>query len=483
MTDQPPLLQALNSLKAVSTEASTDKTIQFQSVLSAFELCRSVTHDVHYAHALLREIAEIAIRHQQWSIAEEFAIRTLKKAPNYGAALKVLGKALRQQNKLADAAICHRYGLPSSIKEKYFDQIDGQVLNSNDSDAVNCLPAYPEQCMQLSPPVSIRRKPIWELKQTQLNSAAANTFQLKDARLWFDGFNTVVWDSRSRVIADASRGLTDVVRSAVGSYKIRKLKGKTCVLGNRNASNYYHWMNDILPKIHVLTKSGIDIGSIDHFVINPLEHLFQYETLRRFGIDESRLCVEENVNFVHCDELLVPTYGSNSLGKGQAPWNPSFIKSSFLDIRCAQPIERLYISRKKANGRSVINEEELFTELAKCGFRRVELDCLSVAQQATLFSKASVILSPHGAGLSNTVFCEPATTVIELYDSHIAPCFWLISEMTQLRHAVHFCGSAQRLPDQPGDERYHNSADLRRLSNLRVDLDGVRELLNKLGIR
>ena len=483
MSDQPPLLQALNSLKAVSAKASADGCMDSQSVLPAFEVCRTVSDDIHYAHALLREIAEIAIQHQRWSIAEEFAIRTLKKVPNYGAALKVLGQALRHQGRLADAAICHRYGLPTSIRKKYFSQSSAKLVDSKNSVAVKRLRAYPEQYMPLSPPVSLQSKPAWELSQTQLNSAPAVTFQLHDARLWFDGFNTVVWDTDLQIIADASRGFPDVVQSAVSAYTVNTLKGKTCVLGNRNASNYYHWMNDILPRLHVLTKSGIDIDSIQQFVINPLEHPFQYETLERFGINESRLCITENApTYLQCDELLLPTYGSNTLGKGQAPWNPAFVKSAFLDKRCAQPTDRVYISRRQANGRSVENENELVAEIRKRGFRQVELEGMSVAQQACLFNEASVIISPHGAGLSNIVFCEPATTVIELYDSHIAPCFWITSEMTSLRHAVHYCGDARQSADIPGDETYHDSADRRRLSDFRVDMDDFKRLLAVLEI-
>ncbi len=482
MAGQHPLLQALNSLKAVSEKATTSASIDSQPLLSAFEVCSTVSDDIHYAHALLRETAEIAIRHQQWSIAEEFAIRTLKKVPNYGAALKVLGKALRNQDRPADAAICHRYGLPSSIREKYFSQANPDMVSSKDSDSITLLTAYPEQFMPLTPPVSLQDKPIWELSQTQLNSAAAKTFQLSDARLWFDGFNIVVWDSQSKLIIDASRGFADVVQCAVSSYSANRLKGRTCVLGNRNSSNYYHWMNDILPRLHVLTKSGIDIASIDHFVINPLVHPFQYETLERFGIKESQLSIVDNINYVQCDELFVPTYGSNTLGKSQAPWSLSFIKSAFLDTRCAKPTDRLYISRRQANGRSIENEEELVTELVKRGFRRVELEGMSVAQQASTFNKASVILSPHGAGLSNIVYCEPETTIIELYDSHIAPCFWITSEMASLRHAVLRCGRNLHTADPPGGERYHESADSRRLSNFRVDLGSVRQILATLDI-
>jgi len=483
MSGQPPLLQALNALKVVSAQVIDKPNEDEKPLASAFQMCRTVSYDIHYAHALLREISEIALKHKKWDIAEDFAIRTLKKSPSSGAALKVLGEALSHQNRLGDAAICHRYGLPSSIRRKYFQDARLKTTTSEESDAVKCLPAHPEQFMPLKPPLSLSKKPVWELSQTQLNSAAANTFQLRDARLWFDGFNTVVWDNHSRVISDASRGFTEIVHSAMDSYTATALNGRTCVLGNRNASNYYHWMNDILPRLHVLEKSGIVIDSIDQFVVHPLEHAFQYETLKRFGITESKLCIAEHLNYVHCDELFVPLYGSNTLGKGQAPWNPAFIKSSFLDQPCAQHDQRLYISRKQASGRSINNESELILELEKRGFRTIELEGLSVAQQARLFNGASVILSPHGAGLSNIVFCEPSTTVIELFDSHIAPCFWISSEMTSLRHAIHYCGDNPSSENQAGDERYHHSADRRRLSNFSVELDGIKALLNLLEIR
>ena len=239
MSGQPPLLKALNALKAVSAQIKSTPNEDETPLDSAFQVCRTVSYDIHYAHALLREIAEIALQHKKWDIAEDFSIRTLKRVPSSGAALKVLGEALRHQNRLGDAAICHRYGLPSSIRNQYFGDARLITTNSDESDAVNCLPAHPEQYMPLNPPVSLSEKPVWELTQTQLNSAAANTFQLCDARLWFDGFNTVVWDNHSQVISDASRGFTDVVHSAMDSHTATSLKGRTCVLGNRNASNYY----------------------------------------------------------------------------------------------------------------------------------------------------------------------------------------------------------------------------------------------------
>ncbi len=479
MRGRHPLMKALDNLKGVPKGDS-------QGLATAFNICRSASNDIHYAHVLYHEMGEIAIHHKQWSIAEEFAVKTLKKLPSSGAALKLLGTALRGQDRLTEAAICHRYGLPPSISKKHFDGDELRTVNSDDSEQLSQLEAYPQHEMALQSPISLHEDPPWELSQTALHSAAANTFQLNNATFWYDGFNLTIWDSNNNVISDISRGFPEIVQSALGEKRPKTLAGKTCILGNRNSSNYYHWMNDILPRLHVLKRSGINPHNIDQFIVSPLRHAFQYETLETLGIDLSKLYVIESEHYFQCEELLVPTYGSNTLGKGQARWNPEFLNAAFLPANATQflntPKDRLYISRHQSNGRSAQNEEELALFLTKRGFRRQYLEDLTVAEQARLFAGASVILGAHGAGLSNIVFCQADATVIELYEQHIAPCFWLISEMTGLRHAIHYCGTEPRQGFTPGDERYYESADQRRNSNLYVDLPSLETLLEKLQI-
>lgn len=481
MSLKPALLNALNTLKTVAEG-------DCQALQSAFDACRHAPNDIHYAHVLYAEISELAIQHKLWDIAEEFAVKTLKQLPSSGKALKLLGKALKGQNRLNDAAVCHRYGLPESIREKHFSHTTLQRLNSQQSKNVEFLEAYAAQNSPLSEPIAITETAESALSQEHLYSAPAFTFRLNNARLWFDGFNTVVWDSENNVIEDASRGMPEVVHSALGERQARKLNGMTCVLGNRNSGNYYHWMNDVIPRIHVLQKCGIDIHSIDNFIVNSLNADFQKETLGHLGINNSQLCIADHEHYFQCDELLVPLYGSNTLGKGQACWNPAFLKSTFLTRKKSEldnvPIatQRLYVSRKHARGRSITNEDELVVYLEKKGFRRVFLEGLSVGDQALLFNSAEVVIGAHGAGLSNIAFCEKDTTVIELYKDHIAPCFWISSEMTGLRHAVHYCGSDESMRLITEDESFHNSADERRLSDFYVCISRLEILLNKLQI-
>jgi capsular polysaccharide biosynthesis protein len=79
-----------------------------------------------------------------------------------------------------------------------------------------------------------------------------------------------------------------------------------------------------------------------------------------------------------------------------------------------------------------------------------------------LFQSAEFIISPHGAGLANLVFCEPRTKVIELMPSaEFRPFFWLLSDKLDLVYGLQFCAGA-------GDQGFHAAltVDLRKLQAL-----------------
>lgn len=60
----------------------------------------------------------------------------------------------------------------------------------------------------------------------------------------------------------------------------------------------------------------------------------------------------------------------------------------------------------------------------------VVYDILSIDETAALFSKASLIVAPHGAGLTNMLFSPKGTTILEfmpMLDPNV--CYWHLSEM------------------------------------------------------
>src|SRR5262249_37642870 len=73
------------------------------------------------------------------------------------------------------------------------------------------------------------------------------------------------------------------------------------------------------------------------------------------------------------------------------------------------------ISRQAAAIRRIDNFSLFENQILKTyGFHAVELDNRSLDDQANLFSKADFVLAEHGAGLVNTMFMRPGSTVIEM---------------------------------------------------------------------
>ncbi|OLS34740.1 DUF563 domain-containing protein [Bacillus sp. MRMR6] len=201
--------------------------------------------------------------------------------------------------------------------------------------------------------------------------------------------------------------------------------------------NYFHWMFDVLPRIHLLRKSKV---KFDRFVINRgIEYRagqcdFQDESLKLMGI------TKENWIECHADSHLLAKQLIVSSPAGYTAHVPKnvcqFLRNEFLENRVIKKrsgYERVFISRDDASHRKLVNEEEVFRVLEKHGFKKVTLSSMSFLEKIQLFHTAEVIVSPHGAGLTNLVFCNPGTRVIELFPAtYLLPCFYIISQHMNL---------------------------------------------------
>lgn len=69
----------------------------------------------------------------------------------------------------------------------------------------------------------------------------------------------------------------------------------------------------------------------------------------------------------------------------------------------------------RARGRKVRNEADLRRMLAQRGFECVYPEEMDFAAQVRLFSRAKLVIGQHGAGLSNLLFMQPGTRLIEVH--------------------------------------------------------------------
>jgi len=76
--------------------------------------------------------------------------------------------------------------------------------------------------------------------------------------------------------------------------------------------------------------------------------------------------------------------------------------------------KRIYISRKNESARRISNEIEILGELSKLDFVLIDPGQLSFEEQVKYFTNAEIIVSPHGAAMSNIIWCSNSVEVIEL---------------------------------------------------------------------
>jgi len=158
-------------------------------------------------------------------------------------------------------------------------------------------------------------------------------------------------------------------------------------------------------------------------------------------------------------------------------WACNFLRNEFLaktKVEKLQKLERIYISRFKATRRRVINEAEVTKILNPLGFQLVFSELMSISEQASIFSSAKIIIAPHGAGLTNLVFCDPGTKVVEFFSpNYVNLTYWALSNQMNLEY-YYLLGEGQLLPEFLGNLRYRLTEDIF------VNLDSLSDLLRCL---
>ncbi|PJJ59775.1 glycosyltransferase family 61 protein [Hymenobacter chitinivorans] len=265
--------------------------------------------------------------------------------------------------------------------------------------------------------------------KTQEPVDAAFVLELPQGRLYADNWDSIaVIAPDGQLVGDVSfqhnrKGwrLTTPEQNNIFRQRLfrapRQLAGTVCSLlggGGAAMGNYYHWLIDSLPRLHLAWAAGF-AQRIDYYLIYNRNHRFATEMLLALGIRPEQIIAVEETPHIQAERLLVTT-PVRGTGNHTPPWACEFLRQAFLpappDTRTFGP--HVYISRRDAQMRQVLNEAEVEATLREFGFETYALGELSFAEKRALFSGARLIVSPIGAGLANLVFAPPGTPVLEL---------------------------------------------------------------------
>jgi capsular polysaccharide biosynthesis protein len=212
--------------------------------------------------------------------------------------------------------------------------------------------------------------------------------------------------------------------------RVTKIEETVAVLTTYRSNIYYHWLLDTLPRLQLLEESGF---SYERIVV-PGQTRFQKESLELLGLDSHRLITDANLH-LEAAALAIPSLPAVS--GNQPRWACDFLRKSFLKHlpRDVPARRRIYVSRQKGGTRHLVNEPDLLPMLEKRGFERVFLEERPFLEQVRLFNEAEIVVSTHGSGLANLVFCRPGTAVVELFSpNYMNVMYWALSDRVGLTY-------------------------------------------------
>lgn len=173
--------------------------------------------------------------------------------------------------------------------------------------------------------------------------------------------------------------------------------------------NYYHWLFDFLPRLG-LVLARPDLAGQPLIVGQPPAS-FETATLAHLGIGPERLRAIPQGTAASFTRLAVPDLGTvDAVPHAETI---AWLKATFV-AKPGRTGRRLWLTRKEASTRRVVNEDEVLAALAPLGIEPFEAASLSVSEQAQAFAEAELVVGPHGAAFANLVFCRPGTRVIEI---------------------------------------------------------------------
>ncbi|MDI1283948.1 MAG: glycosyltransferase family 61 protein [Reyranella sp.] len=269
------------------------------------------------------------------------------------------------------------------------------------------------------------------------SSAGLGVAVLPRGRVLFD--YGVVSTPQRRLVADVSpqMGLPAPAHDALAVPRLppmTRFLGRLAVLSSTGHQRYYHWMFDVLPRLELLQEAGL---GIDAYLINT-ELGYQQDAVRHLSI--APVISPSSLTHIEADELVVPTL-TGDIGY---PTRDAcdFLRKSFLPATLPSQRRRLYISRRDAKMRRVVNEADVIAALSPLGFETVELEGMAVAEQVMLFAAAEMVVGPHGAGFVNTVFCPSGSGILEFWDDDdFSPSYELLASLRDMHYRRLRCRS------------------------------------------
>jgi hypothetical protein len=206
----------------------------------------------------------------------------------------------------------------------------------------------------------------------------------------------------------------------------------SAVLVSPESHHYYHWMFDVLPRIKLY---GDVFSQVDFFYVSSAVPEKFLNVLTAFGVTKEKVKLLKDTEKLKFANLFV---GSLPGSEGRSPrWAVEFIRQQLLSKASLSVTKKIYFKRGSAANRRVLNEDRIISILMAEGFNIVDPENLSIHEQVEIAQSAKIIVSAHGAALTNLVFAaEGKCSVVEIFspDYFRTDCYYTLASILNLNY-------------------------------------------------
>ncbi|HVM86804.1 MAG TPA: glycosyltransferase family 61 protein, partial [Puia sp.] len=209
--------------------------------------------------------------------------------------------------------------------------------------------------------------------------------------------------------------------------------------------NYYHWICESIFRLWMVRRRlnnlrlllpeyyrEVDFiqGSLEPFKLNKIYYMpnGKHVLVRNACIPQIKpICDSYNTTHVNQIRNFYRNYVCNE------------------NQMLGQKNDRLYISRKLAGRRRIINEDEICTILIKYDFSIFYPENHCFIEQVACFKGVKYLIGQHGSGLTNMLFMNKGTCILELHKNttnelnHPGFLFWYMAESLGINYYHQVC--------------------------------------------
>lgn len=218
----------------------------------------------------------------------------------------------------------------------------------------------------------------------------------------------------SKDVGRMSDFMNDMLAKARG--KVKTIAGYTIIL--QGWSNFDHFIRQPLSSLLLCLEycAGTPRDQVHILISNADERILTF--LGQLGFDRKKILPFGSGHY-RFEKLLFSPDGSRLKRPSYLYRRTADFLSACIDLP-SSGAERIYVSRRLASRRKIVNEEELERRLAAFGYVSLDPGQFSYAEQIAFFRKAKAVVGPHGQGLANAIFAQPMRCLVE-----IMPTSWM----------------------------------------------------------